>query len=42
MRGFKVLSLLNLTGARIKIDMDTKAMIASPSVLMEQRHLSLE
>jgi len=41
-RGFKVLSLLSLTGARIKIDMDTRAMIASPSMLMEQRHLSLE
>ena len=40
-RVFKVVSLLCLRGAKIKIDEATRARIAGPAMLMAQRHMSL-
>jgi len=41
-RGFKIVSLLCLRGSKIKVDEETRALIASPEQLMLQRHMSLE
>jgi hypothetical protein len=41
-RGKQVVSLKCLTGAKIKVPEDVRALIASPEWLMKQRHLSLE
>jgi transposase len=40
-RGFKIVSLLCLRGSKVKIDEATREMIASPAMLMAQRHMSL-
>ena len=40
-RGCKVVSLLCLRGAKVKIDEATRARIAGPAMLMAQRHMSL-
>jgi hypothetical protein len=41
-RGKKVVSFKCLTGSKIKVPEDVRAMIASPEWLLKQRHLSLE
>jgi hypothetical protein len=41
-RGKKVVSFKCLTGAKIKVPEDVRALIASPEWLLKQRHLSLE
>ncbi len=41
-RGKKVVSFKCLTGSKIKVTEDVRAMIASPEWLLNQRHLSLE
>ena len=41
-RGFKVVSLLCLRGSKVKLDEATRATIASPAMLMAQRHMSLQ
>ena len=41
-RGFKIVSLLCLRGSKIKINEDDRALIASPSLLLEYRHLSIK
>ena len=40
-RGFKIVSLLCLRGRKVKVDESTREMIASPAMLMAQRHMSL-
>jgi transposase len=40
-RGFKIVSLLCLRGCKVKIDEATREMIASPAMVMAQRHMSL-
>jgi hypothetical protein len=40
-RGFKIVWLLCLRGSKVKIDEATREMIASPAMLMAQRHMSL-
>jgi hypothetical protein len=41
-RGRQVVSLKCLTGAKIKVAEDIRALIASPEWLLKQRHLSLQ
>ncbi len=41
-RGKRVISFKFLTGAKIKVPEDVRAVIASPEWLLKQRHLSLQ